>query len=88
VWSVLFVYLHKIIKNIFNINPKKDGEFMKKYAAKFLCIVVFLSTWGSFKTLQAQSDYSVPLTFSVSATGINRYISSQWGSIQTSWSGT
>lgn len=61
---------------------------MKKYAAKFLCVVIFLSTWGSFKTLQAQSDYSVPLTFSVSATGINRFISSQWANGQTTWSGT
>lgn len=61
---------------------------MKKYAVKFLCIIVFLSIWGSFKTLQAQSDYSVPLTFSVSTTGINRFISSQWANGQTSWSGT
>jgi hypothetical protein len=33
----------------------------------------------------AQTDYSVPITFSVTSTGINRFIASQWSSIERPW---
>lgn len=35
----------------------------------------------------AQTDYSTPFTFTITNTGINRFLSSQWSSLTTSWSG-
>ncbi|MCL5739136.1 MAG: hypothetical protein M1303_10960 [Bacteroidetes bacterium] len=36
----------------------------------------------------AQTDYNVPVTLSVSNTAIDRFIGTQWASIQHSWTGT
>ncbi|MBZ0198870.1 MAG: hypothetical protein K8H86_03315 [Ignavibacteriaceae bacterium] len=58
---------------------------MRNYLSKFfLCIaLIFFLEYD----VQAQTDYSTPFTFSVTNTGINRFISAQWSDMNTNWSG-
>lgn len=60
---------------------------MKQQTFRWLFAILALCLLYPVRTASAQTDYSVPVTFSVTSTGINRFIASQWSSITNSWSG-
>jgi hypothetical protein len=61
---------------------------MKQHIFKWVCVSILLVSLIPCQYTAAQTDYNVPITFSVTQTGMNRFIASQWSSITTSWSGT
>src|SRR5690606_8196785 len=65
---------------------KSRGVIMKRYCYKLFCLIMFVSFSHGSGTY-AQTDYSTPFTFTITNTGVNRFLSSQWSTITTSWSG-
>ncbi len=51
-------------------------------------VIGFLLLAYSRSYAQTPQEYEVPIQFSITQTGINRFIASQWAGIQTSWSGS
>ncbi|QOJ30335.1 MAG: hypothetical protein HRU80_16225 [Ignavibacteriales bacterium] len=49
-------------------------------------VIILLPT--VFMNAQSEQERSIPVSFSISSTGINRFIAGQWASMNTSWSGT
>lgn len=62
---------------------------MKQHIIKWLCAIIVLGCLSPLYRAAAQTNYSVPITFSVTSTGINRFIASQWSSLpnNATWSG-
>lgn len=60
---------------------------MKTIIFKWLCVFAIVLSAGEPRNTMAQTNYSVPVTLSISNTAINRVIGTQWASIQDSWSG-
>ena len=62
---------------------------MRKRICKWLCAIIILGNLSQLCEVAAQTNYGVPVTFSVTSTGINRFIESQWGNLPNSatWSG-
>lgn len=59
-----------------------------KYIFGSTIVIGFLLLTYSKSNAQTPQEYEVPIQFSITQTGINRFIASQWAGIQTSWSGT
>jgi hypothetical protein len=57
-----------------------------KYIFGAIIVIGFLLLMYSRSYAQTEQEYDFPIQFSVSQTGINRFISSQWAGNQTSWS--
>lgn len=62
---------------------------MKQHIIKWLCAIIMLGYLSPLREVSAQTNYNVPITFSVTSTGINRFIASQWSSLpnNATWSG-
>ena len=60
---------------------------MKRNIFELLCIII-ISTYYPNSAIQAQTDYSAPFTLTVTSTGVNRFVTAQWSTITTSWSGS
>jgi len=59
---------------------------MKHSILKLFYFILFGFFTINVKTY-AQTDYPTPFTLTITNTGINRFLSSQWSGITTSWSG-
>lgn len=63
---------------------------MKQHHFKWFCTIIVISCLNLVYQAAAQTNYNVPITFSVTSTGINRFIAGQWGGLpnNATWSGT
>lgn len=62
---------------------------MRSIVAKFtrlFFVIILIPT--VFINAQSEQELPIPVSFSISSTGINRFIAGQWASMNTSWSGT
>ena len=59
---------------------------MKQQFQKWLCTMSIVLTLCPLFHASSQ-PYSVPITLSLSSGAVNRYLASQWSSMQTSWTG-
>jgi hypothetical protein len=60
---------------------------MKQQFQKWLCAVFIVLTLCPLFYASSQT-YNVPVTLSVTSGAVNRFLASQWSSMQTSWSGS
>jgi hypothetical protein len=59
---------------------------MKQLIFKVFFVVV-IGSLCPFRSIHSQTDYTTPFTLSITSTGINRYLASQWSSMTEEWSG-
>jgi len=62
---------------------------MKQPVFKWLFAMIIIVGLSPLEEVAAQTNYNVPMTFSVTSTGINRFIAYQWGQLpnNATWSG-
>jgi|GEM_PF-1988851 hypothetical protein len=51
----------------------------------FFTLLIAVNLLGCLVSVSLAEDRTIPITFSVTSTGINRFIASQWGSSTKSW---
>ena len=51
----------------------------------FFTLLIAVNLLGCLVSVSLTEDRTIPITFSVTSTGINRFIASQWGSSTKSW---